>query len=83
MVPDTMDHPSIPALNACRDFVEGPSAIAWGDRDPILGRLRRRTERALPGATVTATDAGHFLQDEVPDAIAAAIRDVAGRSRPA
>ena len=32
MVPDTMDHPSIPALTACRDFVEafeGPSAIVW------------------------------------------------------
>lgn len=83
MIPDTMDHESVGPLGHIGDFVrsfDGPSAIVWGDRDPVLGRLRRRHERMLPEATVTATDAGHFLQEEVPEAIAAAVRDVVSRS---
>jgi haloalkane dehalogenase len=55
---------------------DGRTAIVWGDRDPVLGKLRRRVERQLPNAEVTVTDAGHFLQEEVPAEIAAAIRNV-------
>ena len=79
MVPDTLEHPSVPLLREVADFVDsydGPAAIVWGDRDPVLGRLRRRTERALPQAEVTVTNAGHFLQEEVPAEIAAAIKSV-------
>ena len=79
MVPDSMRHPSVEPLVRVRLLVEsfeGPAEIVWGDQDPILGRLRRRTERMLPHARVTATDAGHFLQEEVPEQIADAIRRV-------
>ncbi|MEI8256713.1 MAG: alpha/beta fold hydrolase [Deltaproteobacteria bacterium] len=79
MVPDSLGHPSVPALQRCLEFVEafrGPAAIVWGDRDPILGRVRSFVERKLPRAHVTRTRAGHFLQEEVPDEIANAIRDV-------
>ena len=84
MVPDSLDHPSIPALAACQEVVtsfRGPIALVWGDRDPVLGRVRTHLERLLPHAHVTRTRAGHFLQEEVPDEIAAAIRDVVARSR--
>jgi haloalkane dehalogenase len=81
MVPDgSPDHPSLPDLARVQEFVgsfAGPVAVVWGDRDPILGRLRKRIEALLPKAVVTRTDAGHFLQEEVPEAIAAAIRAVA------
>ena len=83
MVPDTMEHPSVPALRDVADFIagwDGPSAIVWGRRDPILGRLERRTMRVLPQAPLTATEAGHFLQEEVPAEIASAVRDVVSRS---
>lgn len=83
MVPDDMDHPSVPFLREQGEFAmsfEGPAAIVWGDRDPVLGRLRRRVSRQLPDVEVTATDAGHFLQEEVPDRVAEAIRSVAERS---
>ncbi len=79
MVPDSLAHPSVPALQRCLEFVEGfrgPAAIVWGDRDPVLGRVRSFVERKLPRAHVTRTRAGHFLQEEVPDEIASAIRDV-------
>ena len=82
MVPDTMDHPSIPLLEEGGGYVmgfKGPKAIVWGDRDPVLGKLRRRVESQLPDAEVTVTEAGHFLQEEVPTEIASAIRSVIAR----
>lgn len=83
MVPDSLGHASVPGLERCRDLVEGfggPAAIVWGDRDPVLGRVRRWIETLLPEAPVTRTAAGHFLQEEVPVEIAAAVRAVAGRA---
>lgn len=80
MVPDSLQHPSVPGLIRVHDLVsswDGPAAIVWGDKDPVLGGLRKRTERTLPNAKVWRTDAGHFLQEEVPDTIAEAIRYVA------
>lgn len=82
MVPDSMEHASIPALRRSQELVEsftGPAAIVWGDRDPVLGRVRSHIERLMPEARVTRTRAGHFLQEEVPDEIAAAVRDVVAR----
>ncbi len=81
LVPDGPDHPSIAALERCHAFVQafpGPVELVWGLRDPILGRVLSHLERLLPQARVTRTQAGHFLQEEVPDELAAAIRRVAG-----
>ena len=50
--------------------------------DPILGRALARHERAFPRAPVTVTGAGHFLQEQVPKALAAAIEDVLERAEP-
>ena len=83
MVPDDLEHPSVEPLTEVAEFAqafEGPSAMVWGDRDPVLGRLRKRISRMLPDAEVTVTDAGHFLQEEVPEEIAAAIKSVVSRS---
>jgi haloalkane dehalogenase len=82
MVPDSESHPSIASLRRCQEFVDafgGPIALVWGDRDPVLGSVRSFLERHLPSAPVTRTTAGHFLQEEVPDELAAAVRDVTRR----
>ncbi|HDK45743.1 MAG TPA: alpha/beta fold hydrolase, partial [Actinobacteria bacterium] len=79
MVPDSMEHPSVDPLRRVGEFVrayDGPAAIVWGDRDPVLGRARNHIASMLPQAEVTRTAAGHFLQEEVPQEIAAAIRRV-------
>lgn len=83
MVPDAASHPSIAPLRVCQDAItrfDGPIAIVWGDRDPVLGTVIRHLERLLPRATVRRTRAGHFLQEEVPVEIAEAVRDVISRS---
>ncbi len=80
MVPDGPDHVSIAALaraHACATGCRGPVELVWGTRDPVLGGVLRHLERELPAARVTRTDAGHFLQEEVPAELAAAIRRVA------
>ncbi|MBV1860391.1 MAG: alpha/beta fold hydrolase [Nannocystaceae bacterium] len=84
MVPERPDHPSMAALregSAWLSDFKGPTGLVWGSRDPILGRALRRHERELPRAELTVTDAGHFLQEEVPEAIAAAIKSVHARAK--
>jgi pimeloyl-ACP methyl ester carboxylesterase len=79
MVPDSMHHASIAPLRTCQEAVtsfRGPIAVVWGDRDPVLGSVLGHVRRLLPQATVTRTRGGHFLQEEVPGAIADAVRDV-------
>ena len=84
MVPDsTENHPSLPALEITDQVFESvkvPIAIVWGTKDPILGRVINHLERMRPDAKITRTDAGHFLQEEVPELFADAIFDVASRA---
>lgn len=79
MVPVGPAHPSLLPLARVQSLVEsyrGPAAIVWGDRDPVIGRAFSRVARLLPQAVVTHTEGGHFLQEEVPGAIAAAVSEV-------
>ncbi len=79
MVPDAPEHASMPAMLEGQDWLTsfpGPIALVWGERDPILGRALKRHALALPDAAVHRTQAGHFLQEEVPEVLAAAVCDV-------
>ena len=84
MVPDSHDrHVSIPALRISQytfEMAEVPLHLVWGTKDPILGRVINHLERLRPDATITRTEAGHFLQEEVPVPLADAITDVAKRA---
>ncbi len=83
MVPLGPDHPSIAGMHrafAVASGFEGPAAIVWGERDPVIGRALRRVAEALPRATVTRVVAGHYPQEEAPGPIADAILDVARRA---
>jgi haloalkane dehalogenase len=82
MVPDSQSHPSIPKLQECEAWVtafKGPRALVWGAKDPVLGRTLKRAQTLLGGVEPTVTQAGHFLQEEVPVEIAEAIRRVAAQ----
>ena len=81
MVPDSETHPSVPGLREVDAWLRafpGPVELIWGRKDPLLGGVLGRHVEALPRARVTETDAGHFLQEEVPDIIARGIRRLAG-----
>ena len=83
MVPNGPKHPSLPALRRGEAWIRGftgPMALVWGERDPVLGKALRRHVEAFPRAAVTRTQAGHFLQEEVPAALAAAVHDVVARA---
>lgn len=76
MVPNSPDHPSMPLLAAGGEWAEsfeGPVKLVWGMKDPILGRALKRMKTLFPNAEVTETQAGHFLQEEVPNELADAI----------
>jgi haloalkane dehalogenase len=83
MVPDGPDHPSVPAIERgalWATTAAGPTELVWGERDPVLGGALRSQRRAFPDARVTTTAAGHFLQEEVPDELAAALRRLAAEA---
>ena len=76
MVTDGPSHPSTPSMIKIENYVKTldiPVEIVWGMSDPILGKALPRMEENFPKAPVTQTDAGHFLQEEVPEEIAEAL----------
>lgn len=80
MVPTGPDHPTTPTMRkveAYADSLKGiPVELVWGMKDPILAKALPRMREFFPDAPVTETEAGHFLQEEVPVEIAAAITRV-------
>lgn len=76
MVPDGPDHPSAEAMRMIEQYVQGldiPAEIIWGMNDPILAKGLPAMQQNFPRAPVTETQGGHFLQEEVPVEIAAAL----------
>jgi len=82
MVPDGPDHPSSAELRNIQSYVSSldiPAEIVWGMQDPIFERALPAMQSFFPEARVTETRAGHFLQEEVPEEIAAAIMRIVER----
>jgi len=76
MVPTGPQHPTAPYLRKARAWGEaftGPVRLVWGLKDPILGRALKNMQGIFPEAPLTETQAGHFLQEEVPQALSEAI----------
>jgi haloalkane dehalogenase len=76
MVPYYPEHPSVKVfyeLKAWAERFDGPVRLVWGVKDPILGRAWKPTQGAFREPIVELTDAGHFLQEEVPEKLAEAI----------
>ena len=84
MVTDGPDHPSAPAMRQIEAYVKGldvPVDVIWGMNDPILAKGLPMMKQNFPHARVTETEAGHFLQEEVPDDIAAALMRIVDQVR--
>ena len=76
-----LEHEAHAALRALADR---PALLPWGERDPVLGPGQRdRMARELERATVhPLPDAGHFIQEDAPEELAAAIRSWWAQCRP-
>ena len=84
MVPDGPDHPTTPQMRVIEQYVQGldiPAEIIWGINDPILANQLPAMKQNFPNAPVTETEGGHFLQEEVPVEIAAALLRVVAQGR--
>ena len=84
MVADGPDHSSSPALRDIERYIEGldvPAELVWGMNDPILARGLPVMEEMFPTAPIIKTEAGHFLQEEVPEIIAAALLRIVDKAR--
>jgi cis-3-alkyl-4-acyloxetan-2-one decarboxylase len=85
MVPTSLSHPSVEPMRQVEAWASsfgGPVRLVWGQTDPILGRGLKSMRRLFPSAAVVETQAGHFLQEEVPDALADAILAVVSEIEP-
>ncbi|HXH97609.1 MAG TPA: alpha/beta fold hydrolase, partial [Gaiellaceae bacterium] len=73
------EHASAAAMNGVRDALrswEKPALVAWGADDAVLPiSVAERIVELIPGATgpVLIEDASHFLQEDAPDEVAAAV----------
>ena len=79
MVPNNMNHPSVPIEKEVEEFLhsyKGPAEIVWGVNDPVMWKWRRRTERLIPQAKTIKTDAGHFVQQESPEKVVESIKKI-------
>lgn len=73
------ENPDARLLRATEDYIRNrpvPTEIVWGMNDPVLGARLADMQSLLPWATLVETQAGHFLQEEVPEEIAASVQRV-------
>jgi haloalkane dehalogenase len=87
LVPTEPDHPSAPAMLAVRDALtrwEKPALVLFSDSDPIFStRVGERIAELIPGALPpeTVANAGHLLQEDAGEEIAARIVRFLGDAR--
>lgn len=86
MMPTSLDHPTIQSLKPIEDWArsfKGPVRLVWGMKDPIFGQALQSMKWLFRKAKVEVveTQAGHFLQEEVPHVLAQAILQVVSENR--
>lgn len=82
LVPIIPDNPAIPANRAAWDVFHKwtkPFLTAFSDMDPVTAGGEKRFQAEIPGAKgrphTTIRNAGHFLQNDQPEALATVIMD--------
>ncbi len=80
LVPTGPDDPAVPANRAAWEVLErwtDPVLTLWAPDDVVLGRNQKKFLRRIPGTAdqphQTFSPAGHFIQDDVGEQLAAAM----------
>jgi haloalkane dehalogenase len=82
LVPTDPDHPNTAPMNRVRDALREwrkPALVVWGADDGVLPiGIAHAMVQLIPGARgpVLIEGASHFLQEDKPDEVAAAIREL-------
>jgi haloalkane dehalogenase len=82
LVPTEPDHPNTAPMNRVRDALREwrkPALVVWGAEDRVLpAGIATAMAELLPGARgpVLIDGASHFLQEDAPDEVAEAIREL-------
>jgi haloalkane dehalogenase len=82
LVPTEPDHPNTAPMNRVRDALREwrkPALVVWGAEDRVLpAGIATAMAELLPGARgpVLIDGASHFLQEDAPDEVAEAIRQL-------
>nr|WP_231110708.1 alpha/beta hydrolase [Mycobacterium avium] len=73
--------PAVPELAAGLERIRCPTAIIWGDRDRTIPfATGRELAERIPTATLTrVAGADHFVMEERPDEVTAALLDLLAR----
>ncbi len=74
------------ATNAPRALGDKPLELVWAMKDPAFGSpaVLARWQRDFPGANLTRLEnANHYIQEDAPEAVAAAVERVQARIRSA
>jgi haloalkane dehalogenase len=85
LVPTEPDHPNTAPMNAVRDALRDwrkPALVVWGAEDSVLRpEIAQRIVELIPGAEgpVLLEGASHFLQEDRPQELAAAVCDFIDR----
>jgi haloalkane dehalogenase len=80
LVPTEPEHPNAAPMNRVRDALrdwDKPTLVVWGSEDAVLpARFAQGFVELITGAEgpIVIEGAGHFLQEDRPDEVAAAIR---------
>jgi haloalkane dehalogenase len=84
LVPTEPDHPNTAPMNRVRDALREwhkPALVVWGADDRVLPvGIAHAMAKLIPGARgpILIDGASHFLQEDKPDEVSAAIRDLLG-----
>lgn len=85
LVPAEPDHPNTAPMNRVAEALRAwtkPTAVVWGADDRVLPLpIAEAFVERIPGAygPVAIEGASHFLQEDRPDAVAAALRELLAR----
>ena len=72
------------ANHASRTLGDKPMELVWAMKDPAFGNaaVLARWQRDFPGANLTRIEnANHYIQEDAPEAVAAAVVRVQARNR--
>jgi len=84
--PSSTSHPTVKFSSITQNWgkeFKGPVGLVWGMKDPLLGKCVYNMKELFPNviAVIKSEEAGHFLQEEIPEKLSETITKVMYNSK--